>query len=250
MSIAPKEITAVILAGGFGTRIKHLLGNFPKPMAPVNGRPFIEWIVRFLAAQGIQNVIISTGHLAATVEMHFAMQPVENVRVICVPETTPLGTAGGFLNAISVVKQKPMAWLILNGDSLVATPLRDFFQSLGQPEIEGAIMGVQVRDASRFGTIAQNAQGELAGFKEKSPGAGTINAGIYLFPETTVKKFPAKSPLSFELDVFPALVGDHRRLKIIKTDAPFLDIGTPESLPKAAGFIQKNLGHLFYKPAC
>ena len=100
MSIAPEQITAVVLAGGFGTRIKHLLGDLPKPMASVNGKPFVEWVVRYLAAQGIRNVILSTGHLAETVEKHFASQPVKNVCVTCVPETTPLGTAGGFLNEI------------------------------------------------------------------------------------------------------------------------------------------------------
>src|SRR4051812_23943954 len=99
MSVAPEQITAVVLAGGFGTRIRHLLGDLPKPMAPVNGRPFVEWVVRYLAAQGIRHVILSTGYLAETVEKHFLSQPVAGVKVVCVPETTPLGTAGGFLNA-------------------------------------------------------------------------------------------------------------------------------------------------------
>ena len=69
-------------------------------MAPVNGRPFLEWVVRYLAAQKIRRVILSTGHLAETIEKHFQSQPVKNVQVSCVPETKPLGTAGGFLNAI------------------------------------------------------------------------------------------------------------------------------------------------------
>ena len=76
MSVAPEKITAVILAGGFGTRIKHLLGDLPKPMASVNGKPFIEWVVRYLAAQKIRSVILSTGHLAETIEEHFQLQPV------------------------------------------------------------------------------------------------------------------------------------------------------------------------------
>ena len=67
MNVAPEQITAVILAGGFGTRIRHLLVDLPKPMASVNGRPFVEWVVRHLAAQGIRHVILSTGHLAETV---------------------------------------------------------------------------------------------------------------------------------------------------------------------------------------
>lgn len=240
MNIRPEQITAVILAGGFGTRIKHLLGDLPKPMASVNGKPFVEWVVRYLAAQGIQNVILSTGHLAETVEKHFAPQPVKHVRVTCVPETTPLGTAGGFLNAAASAKAQPAAWLVLNGDSLVVAPLEKLFASLDQPEIAGAILGVPMADASRFGTILQDARGALAGFSEKKPGAGDISAGVYLFRAGTLEKFPAKSPLSFETEVFPALIGGGVRLQTVVNAAPFLDIGTPESLPQAERFIREN----------
>jgi D-glycero-alpha-D-manno-heptose 1-phosphate guanylyltransferase len=95
-------------------------------------------------------------------------------------------------------------------------------------------------DASRFGTISQNAAGELSGFNEKKPGAGLINAGIYLFRDALLNQFPAKEPLSFELDVFPALIGGGRRLKTVTSAAPFLDIGTPESLPQADKFIHDH----------
>ena len=237
----PEQITAVVLAGGLGTRIKHLLGDLPKPMAPVNGRPFVEWVVRYLAAQGVRNVVLSTGHLAETVAKHFSAQPVKNVRVSCVPETTPLGTAGGFLNAARSAEINPAAWLVLNGDSLVVAPLETLFASLDQPQTEGAILGVPMADAARFGTLSQNAEGDLAGFNEKKPGAGNINAGVYLFRAAALKKFPRKLPLSFELDVFPALVRCGTRLKTVVTDGPFLDIGTPESLPQTEEFVRKHL---------
>lgn len=238
-----ESITAVILAGGFGTRIRHLLGDLPKPMAPVNGRPFVEWVVRYLATQGIRNVILSTGHLADTVKKHFAPQPVKNVRVTCVPETTPLGTAGGFLNAARHAETIPAAWLVLNGDSLVVASLEKLFTTLGQPGNEGGILGVPMADASRFGTISQNAAGDLTGFIEKKPGAGNINAGVYLFRDAALKRFPSQLPLSFELDVFPTLIRSGARLKIALSEAPFLDIGTPESLPQAEEFIRQNHAH-------
>jgi len=240
----PEQTTAVVLAGGFGTRIKHLLGDLPKPMAPVNGKPFVEWVVRYLAAQGIRNVILSTGYQAETVERHFQSQPVTGVRTVCVPETTPLGTAGGFLNATSGAKEKPAAWLVLNGDSLVLAPLQDCFRSLDDESISGAIVGVQVADASRFGTLSRDSRGEIVGFAEKKPGAGVINAGIYLFRASTIGKFPRKIPLSFETEVFPALLAQGSRMKVCVTDAPFLDIGTPESLPLAESFIRQH-GQVF-----
>jgi D-glycero-alpha-D-manno-heptose 1-phosphate guanylyltransferase len=253
--IDPEQITAVILAGGFGKRIRHLLPDVPKPMAPVNGRPFLEWVVRYLAAQKIRRVILSTGHLANVIEKHFQSRPVKHVQVSCAPETEPLGTAGGFLNAIRGA-EKSGAFLVLNGDSLAPAPLDEMFASLGgcdalvaKPhgdeaspprEIAGAILGVRVADASRFGTIAQNARGELAGFSEKKPGAGVINAGVYLFRSSIIDRFPKSMPLSFETDVFPALIAGNVQLKVCVTEAPFLDIGTPESLPLAEEFIRRN----------
>lgn len=245
MNVSSEKITAVVLAGGFGTRIEHLLGDFPKPMASVNAKPFIEWVVRYLAKLKIRNVILSTGHMAETIEKHFQSQPVKNACVSCLRETKPLGTAGGFLNAIRGTKEKPQAWLVMNGDSLVLTSLENLFETLDS-KIEGSILGVRVPDASRFGTISQNEQGELTGFNEKKSGASIINAGVYLFRPSAIALFPDKTPLSFETDVFPALIARKIRLKVCVTDAPFLDIGTPESLPLAENFIRRN--EFFFEP--
>ena len=129
---------------------------------------------------------------------------------------------------------------MLNGDSLAPAELDEMFESFDKPEAAGAILGVRVADASRFGTISQDARGELAGFSEKKPGAGVINAGVYLFRSSVVDRFPKNMPLSFETDVFPALIAGKARLKVCVTDAPFLDIGTPESLPLAEEFIRRN----------
>jgi D-glycero-alpha-D-manno-heptose 1-phosphate guanylyltransferase len=236
--IGPDDITAVVLAGGFGTRIRHLLGELPKPMAPVSGKPFIEWVVRYLAGQNIRRVILSTGYMAQTVQDHFQSQPIEGIRVTCVPESAPLGTAGGFLHAIHGADLPPAAWLVLNGDSLTLVPLKEFFHSLNESEC--AISGVSVSDASRFGKISRNENGELRAFIEKEPGSGVINAGVYLFRGSVIKRFPQRTPLSFEMDVFPALLSQSVRIKVSVTSAPFLDIGTPESLPQAEGFVQRH----------
>ncbi len=246
MNLTLDQITAVVLVGGFGRRVEHLLPDIPKPMAPVNGRPFLEWVVHYLAAQGLRRVVLSTGHLAAVVEKHFRTQPVPGVNVSCVPETRPLGTAGGFLNAVRHTDGRPTAWLVLNGDSLAATRLDEMVQSLAQPEMAGALLGVPMPEASRYGTISQNPKGELARFNEKKPGAGVVNAGVYLFRAQTTGLFPDKTPLSFETDVFPALIVRRARLKVCVTNAPFLDIGTPESLPLAEDFIRRN--RTFFKP--
>ena len=219
--VNPEKITAVVLAGGFGTRIRHLLGDLPKTMAPVAGKPFVEWIVRYLAAHNIRKVILSTGHLADRVEAHFQSQPIKSARVTCVPELQPLGTAGGFLNAAGSASETPDAWLVMNGDSLALAPLDELLHSLEDPARSGGILGVRVPDASRFGTISENAAHDLTGFNEKKPGAGTINAGVYLFRAAALEKFPRKTPLSFETEVFPSLLAQNVRLKVCVTNAPF-----------------------------
>ena len=240
-AIAPEQTAAVVLAGGFGTRIKHLLGDLPKPMAPVNGRPFLEWIVRWLAAQKIRRVVVSTGYMAEMIEAHFRPQPVAGVAVTCVPETTPLGTAGGFLNAVRQSHLRPGAWFLLNGDSLTFPRLGEAIGALRDESVAGVIFGRELPDAGRYGSLVTDAGGRLVCFAEKRPGRGVVNTGIYLLRDSLLERFGAKVPLSIEQEVFPALTVAGVSLKVLTMNAPFLDIGTPETLPQADQFIQQNL---------
>jgi NDP-sugar pyrophosphorylase family protein len=240
MSLKLSQAVAVVLAGGFGTRVAHLLDGVPKPMVPVAGKPFLEWVVRWLARQGICEVILSTGHLAEVVEAHFRTQPVAGVVTLCIAETRPLGTGGGFLNAARLSGKAAEAWLVVNGDSLVFANLALAAAELSNPAIAGAVIGCEVADASRYGTLAVGPAGELRGFVEKRPGRGVINAGAYLLRDTLVRQFPGTLPLSFEQEVFPQVVAQGSLLKVCAVDAPFLDIGTPESLRQAQSFIEQN----------
>ena len=240
MSLELSRVVAVVLAGGFGTRVAHLLTGVPKPMVPVAGKPFLEWVVRYLARQGIQKAILSTGHLADVVESHFRTQPVAGVVTRCVAETPPLGTAGGFLNAAPAFGEPPEAWLVANGDSLVFADLALAAAELDDPAVAGVIIGCVVAEASRYGTLAIGPAGELLGFLEKRPGKGVINAGMYLLRDSLVRQFPGALPLSFEQEVFPQLVARGTLLKVCAVDAPFLDIGTPETLRQAESFVEQN----------
>jgi len=240
VSVSSENISAVILAGGFGTRIKHLLGELPKPMVPVNGRPFIEWVVRYLAAQNIRRVVLSTGYLTETIESHFQPQPVAGVTVSCVPETTPLGTAGGFLNAMQQSKINSSAWFLLNGDTLAFANLADAIGALQNESTAGVIFGRELPDTSRYGSLVTDSTGKLTSFAEKRPGQGVISTGIYLFRDSLVKRFSSKLPLSLEQEVFPALTAAGVSLKVLRMNAPFLDIGTPETLREADVFIREN----------
>jgi D-glycero-alpha-D-manno-heptose 1-phosphate guanylyltransferase len=240
MSLELSQVEAVVLAGGFGTRVAHLLTGVPKPMVPVAGRPFLEWVVRYLARQGIGKVVLSTGHLAEVVEAHFRSQPVPGALVRCVSETQPLGTGGGFLNAVRESGDSPEGWLVLNGDSLVFAGLAGVAAELSNAAVAGVVVGCRVEDAARYGTLAIGPGGDLQSFAEKRPGKGVINAGIYLLRDSLVRELAGAPPLSFERDIFPQLIHRGVRVKVRAVTAPFLDIGTPESLREAEAFVQEN----------
>lgn len=247
MPINLSDTTAVVLAGGFGTRVKHLLPGIPKPMASVAGKPFLEWVVRYLGAQGISQVVLSTGHLADVIEAHFRDQPVAGVRIACCRERHPLGTAGGFLNSISDrLETSPAAWLVVNGDTLIFTQLSPLADHLADSTVDAVMVGLPMSDTARYGCLFFNQQQELVSFVEKRPGAGVINTGVFLLRQTTLKHFPKGLPLGFEKDVFPTLLDQGLRIKIHIVEAPFLDIGTPESLPQAESFILQNMSRLNY----
>ena len=231
----------VVLAGGLGTRISHLIPELPKPLAVVAGKPFIEWVVRYLYKQDIRQIVFSTYHYAAKVNQFADGLKITGLNLMCVEETSPLGTAGGFLNALEGSGDQLSNTLVLNGDSIVLTNLESLLGALNDPRIDGAMLGVHVNDAARFGTINVDREGVLCGFKEKRVGAGLISGGVYLFRRAIVDRFPGNRPLSFEHEVFPALLANGVRIRVVPCDAPFLDIGTEDSLAQAGVFIKDNM---------
>jgi D-glycero-alpha-D-manno-heptose 1-phosphate guanylyltransferase len=230
---------AVVLAGGFGTRIRHLHPDLPKPMIPVAGEPFLHWVCRWLAREGIRRAVVSTGHLAEVVDAWLARGPVPGLRLSSAREEEPLGTAGGFLH--SVARLEGEAWdavVVANGDSLVVADLAPALARAREPGVDAVILGIEVEDASRYGTLEVSPLLRLRAFREKRPGAAIVNAGVYVFPRRTVEGLSrARSP-SFEKDVFPDLLTRGSRIDVVPVRAPFLDIGVPESLAQADSFIR------------
>ena len=230
--------TAVVLAGGKGIRLRSVAPGVPKPLIPVAGQPFLAWILSYLEGQGIRHAVVSAGHLAEQMGKFCRRQKILS-EVLCAAEPKPMGTAGGFVWAVQACPKRPGPWLVCNGDSLVCTPLAEFFQCLD--EAEAAVLGVWQKDTSRFGTLDFGKDWRLKAFREKKSGSGWINAGIYLFRDSALARFPSRRPLSFETEVFPALLDQGVPVRVHRARAPFLDIGTPESLVLAEKFIKKNL---------
>jgi len=233
-------ISAVVLAGGEGTRIRHLLPDLPKPLAPVAGQPFLHWVLQYLAGEGIGSIVISTGYLGDRIEDFVADAGHPGVQ--CRREPSPLGTAGGFLFAADTSGLSPGAWLVCNGDSLALASLEPLIRSIDDPGCVATILGVRVDDAARYGTLELDPSGRwLARFAEKRPGAGLINAGVYVLRADCIQALPRGRPLSFEFEVFTRLLDCGAKVAVVAVDAPFLDIGTAESLRRADQFVRTHM---------
>ena len=231
----------MILAGGRGVRLQEVLSDRPKPMAIVAGRPFLEWVILYLAAQGVRRFILSTGYLSEVVESHFSRRS-GALDIYCVRERTPLDTAGGFLNCVAATDSRPAWWIVCNGDSATDADLAGLFSVTAvETDVAGAILGVEGADTGCYGRLTVSASGALDGFVEKRSGRGIINTGVYVFRDEFVRSLGRVRRLSFERDVFPAAVQDGTRLHVTVTHGAFLDIGTPAALAQAGDFIETSI---------
>lgn len=236
-----EALTAILLAGGFGTRLRDLHPGVPKPMIPVAGRPFLEWELRYWRQQGFSRFVISLGYQAHIAEQYFESRSADGMEIRTVTEREPLGTGGAIRFAANTAGiSDPFA--VANADSLVVADMRPALKLLRDGQVDGVLLGVPVPDTTRYGSLAITPGGRLTGFREKQPGAGHINGGVYLFRRKLLQLFPSQQPLSMETEVFPALLAAGADLRVVPADAPFLDIGTPESLAEAERFVLAHFG--------
>lgn len=233
-----KDTVGVVLAGGLGSRLRGVLGTTPKLMALVDGRPFIDWVIEYLGTNGIVRIIVSTGFGADVIEGHLRASAPTGITVDFAREASALGTAGGLAHAAESVTNRPDYWLVCNGDTLALAPLALLAGAAKDPQVAGAILGVRMADAGRYGTVVGDHAGFLSRFAEKQSGRGTINAGVYLLRDQLIRNLPATRPLSLEREVFPQIVAQGGRIRIVEADSPFIDIGTPESLAAATDFVR------------
>jgi len=218
---------AIILAGGLGTRLAGSIGELPKPMAPVAGRPFLAWQLEALERRGIRKVILSVGHRREAIEEHFADR-YRGMAIAYSRESSPLGTGGAIVAAMSLVKG-PAAF-VLNGDTFIRAPLRAMES---RPGCAFSILVARVEDASRFGTVVVSGD-RIRGFREKAAsGPGLVNSGVYWITKAVIAEVGDREKFSFEKDFVEPHAG---RLAIcaVVTDEPFVDIGVPETLAAAA----------------
>lgn len=230
MSDGLHNLTAAILAGGLGTRLRTVVTDRQKVVASVAGRPFLMRLLDQLADAGLRRVVICTGYKAEQVA-EMAGSGYRGMTLRYSPEPSPLGTSGALRNALTLLDSDPV--LAMNGDSFCETDLAAFWRSHHERNATSSLVVREVADTSRSGRVGFDANGAVTSFVEKgaSAGPGWINAGIYLLGQALLKGIPAERPVSLERETFPVWIG--RGLYAFPTTGKFLDIGTPESYAAA-----------------
>ena len=218
---------AAILVGGRGTRLGALTETMPKPMAPVAGRPFLDWQVEEVARHGFDRITLLAGYKAQQITERYAGTTVRGARLEVLVEPEPLGTAG----ALRLFRdQLDPHFLLLNGDTMFPINLLDL-----PLRAAGAVATLGLRRTApggRYGTVDLAADGAVRGFLARSPEReGPINGGIYAL-DAAVGDWIGEGQVSLESDVFPRLA-DAGLLRGALYDSPFIDIGIPEDLARA-----------------
>ncbi|UHQ22685.1 nucleotidyltransferase family protein [Lysobacter sp. 5GHs7-4] len=221
---------AIVLAGGFGTRLRSVVSDVPKPMASIAGRPFLELLLGHLVSNGFERIVLSVGYLSEAIVAHFG-DAFRGVPIAYAVESEPLGTGGAIRAALAHCERGHV--YVLNGDTYLAvdTAATDaLWAERGLP----IIVARAVDDTARYGKLEVDASGRIRGFLEKdaSGGPGLINAGCYVLPTDIADEFPASERFSFETEYLRDAVG-RREFLALPTDAEFIDIGTPEDYARA-----------------
>ena len=220
---------AIVLAGGFGTRLAAQLDGVPKPMAPVAGRPFLEILLAQLRRGGCSRVLLSVGHLHQVIRDHFGAA-FHGMQIDYVIEAAPLGTGGAIRVALAQASEDSA--LVLNGDTFVDA---DYAAMLRFHAAEGAAVTIAVvhqPDIARYGSVAIEGN-RIERFDEKGrSGPGWINAGAYVLSKDL--RWPAglQERFSIERDFFVPEVA-RLRPAAYKVNGYFLDIGIPDDLDRA-----------------
>ncbi len=224
---------AIVLAGGFGTRLAQVVKDVPKPMAPVCGRPFLEYLLDWLTGQGVDRIVLAVGYKKKCVMDHFG-QNYKDAAVAYSLEDTPLYTGGATKKAMDMCREERV--FVINGDSWFPVDLRRMRRDA---EASGAPVTIAVKRMqhfSRYGNVTIDSEGFITAFQEKRYCEdGSINGGVYDVVRTVLDGWP--EAFSMENDCFPALVSE-RKIRAFLGEGSFIDIGIPEDYARAQEFFK------------
>jgi D-glycero-alpha-D-manno-heptose 1-phosphate guanylyltransferase len=226
---------AIILAGGLGTRLKSVVKNLPKVLAPIGKLPFLEILIKQLKSKGFTKIVLALGFGSDAV-IQFIKNNKFDIEVIYVVEDEPLGTGGAIKSAITRCTGDHV--YVFNGDTYIdfdSVITESAWNKLGSP----IILGVQVNDVARFGGLLINSDKNVVSFAEKNnSGPGLINAGCYILPINIFSTIEVPKKFSIEKDFFIRYL-DRLNIKCCEVNSDFIDIGIPEDYYRAEKFIKQ-----------
>ena len=221
---------AIILAGGFGTRLRKLNLDVPKPMVPLGEYPFLFYLLSWLEKNGITRVILSVGYKWEIIKEYFGTS-FRDIELDYSVEDEPLGTGGAIKKALEYCEEE-LVWVI-NGDTFFEVDLIDMQDFHIQKDNDFTLSARSVEDTSRYGQLLLDEQNRIVGFGEKAEkGPGLINGGIYLLGIDFFKDKTPGQKFSFEKDILEKYVAKEEFGAYISSQY-FIDIGTPEDYRKA-----------------
>lgn len=229
---------AIILAGGFGTRLQKVVSDVPKSMALINGRPFLEYLLDYLIGQGIQRVVLSVGYKREIISSHFGNR-YRSLEIDYAVEEEPMGTGGGI--RFSFWRIKGNRAVVMNGDSIFRMDIQALLTAHIAKKADASLALRKLSNTGRYGRVTLNRQRRITGFEEKNEnaGPGLINAGVYVLEKAFLMEPHFRGKFSIEKDCFEKYFNISRMFGF-PAEAYFLDIGIPEDYNKAqhefAGF--------------
>lgn len=231
---------AIILAGGLGSRLRAAVPDLPKPMAPINGRPFLEYLLDYWAGQGVSRFVLSVGYKRDIIEEHFATR-YKGTEVDYAAEDQPLGTGGGLLLALKHLRRTG-PFLIMNGDTFFEVDLAPMRRYHRERRAELTIALREVEANSRYGGVGIDKEGKITSFDNRARTAdrALINGGVYLAEKSAFAGMAPESdvPVSIEDQLYPRMLAEGRRMYGFPSSGRFIDIGIPEDYRRAASVLQ------------
>ena len=226
---------AILLVGGFGTRLMPLTKNTPKPMLTVAGVPVTEHQLAMAKAAGITEIVLATSYLSEVFTPYFGDGSKWDMKIKYALEKEPLGTGGAIRNAAKLLGTNESV-VILNGDVLSSHNLSEQIRQHEAHDADVTLHLTEVKDARAFGCVPTDGDGRVTAFLEKmeNPLTNQINAGCYVFNPRVISTIPLDTVVSVERETFPQLVDSGAKVFGYLENAYWLDIGTPRALLKAS----------------
>jgi mannose-1-phosphate guanylyltransferase len=225
----------ILLVGGFGTRLKPLTNDSPKPMLPVAGLPVTEHQILAAKKAGLHTIVLATSYLAEVFTPYFGDGSKWGIKILYAVEKEPLGTGGAIRNAAELLgRDEPI--VIFNGDVLSRHSIADQIAFHIEKKADVTLHLIDVDDARAFGCVPTDSSGRVTAFLEKmdNPVTNSINAGCYVFSPSVIDEIPLGEVVSIERETFPALVTSGRAIFGFKDQSYWLDVGTPAALFKGS----------------